>query len=217
MTCSDPKRHPRDWPIPPMDKGSGWKDTAFTWEMGELILARIAAGETMKAITAHPAMPAYCTVFRWMQVVPEFGAAVRRLRAEMAVVALADRDGLRRARWQLRPWHHGRRPTVSAERLTRVLAAVRNGASVTDALSAPEAPSAKALYSRVRRCPAFRLAFADACDWRDMMLEIRREDVIENAIVTGIPAANAGLRALEARRGRLRPKLYRTARPLPGR
>src|SRR6478609_3017726 len=71
--------HPRDWPIPPMDKEAGWKETAFTWPMGQLILARIWAGETMTAITADPRMPAYCTVFRWMQVVPEFGEAVAQV------------------------------------------------------------------------------------------------------------------------------------------
>ena len=34
----------------------------------------------MKAITADPRMPAYCTVFQWVKVVPEFGDAYRQVR-----------------------------------------------------------------------------------------------------------------------------------------
>lgn len=43
-----PSGDPRDWPVPSMDHGSGHKDTAFTWAMGELILARIRAGAALK-------------------------------------------------------------------------------------------------------------------------------------------------------------------------
>ena len=34
----------------------------------------------MAAITADARMPAVCTVYRWMQVVPAFGDAVRMLK-----------------------------------------------------------------------------------------------------------------------------------------
>lgn len=200
-----------------MDKESGDKDTAFTWAMGELILARIAERETMRAITAHRAMPAYCTVFRWMQVVPEFGDAVRRLRADMARARLAARDAAKRAARRRckdgAPWRGGQRPRVSAEALGRVLQALLDGASMTEALRAPGAPSAKAVYTRVRGCPGFRLAFTEACDFRDFVLEQQRWDVVNRVGMTGIPAANATLRALEGRRGRLRPKLYRLGPP----
>ena len=68
------------WLIPAMDQESGHKDTAFTWAMGNLILQRMGDRETMKAITADPRMPAYCTVFQWVKVVPEFGDAYRGAR-----------------------------------------------------------------------------------------------------------------------------------------
>src|SRR5882724_140626 len=80
-----PKAIPaKDWPIPPMDHEAGDKPSAFTWAMGRLILQRMGDRETMKAITADPAMPAYCTVFQWVKVVPEFGDAYRRVRAMLA-------------------------------------------------------------------------------------------------------------------------------------
>jgi hypothetical protein len=200
-------RPAREWPIPPMDKQAGWKDTAFTWAMGRLILQRIADGETVRAITSHPRMPAYCTVFRWMQVVPEFGQAVGEVRRALALERQADADAKRQARGRRR--NGGRRERASAEMLENFLARLRAGESVSDAVAAPDAPSARVVYARVRKCPGFRAAFVDACDWRDIGFEMEREKAIDCVSVTGIAAANAALRQAAARRGRLRPKLYR--------
>lgn len=197
-----------------MDKASGWKDTAFTWAMGRLILQRIADGETVKAITADARMPAYCTVFRWMQVVPEFGEAVAEVRGRLAQQRQALADARRRARGRRR--RGGQPERVSAEALGRFLDMLWDGASVSEVVRARGAPSAKVIYSRVRKCPGFRAAFVDACGYRDFALELERDGIVERVAITGIPGANAALRALEARRGRLRPKLYRPAPP-PGR
>jgi len=207
---SDPisRRPAREWPIPPMDKEAGWKDTAFTWAMGRLILQRIADGETVKAITVDPRMPAYCTVFRWMQVVPEFGKAVAEVRRLLAQQRLAYADARRRAHGRRRNGAGGQEQ-ASAEMLGRFLDALWDGASVSEAVAQPGAPSFKMVYSRVRKCPGFRAAFVDACDYRDFRLELERDEAIHRVFATGIPAANAALRELDGRRGRLRPKLYR--------
>ncbi|MDZ4376446.1 MAG: hypothetical protein U1C74_34100 [Phenylobacterium sp.] len=213
-------RTPDPEPIPWMDKQAGWKDTAFTWEMGELILWRIAAGETMKAITADPRMPAYCTVYRWAQVVPEFGAAMAALRRDLAALRIRGDDAWRQAgrewasdgrRRDGRRRGGGRRPSVSAEALEIVLQAIRTGATITEATHLPGAVSAKAIYSRVRGCPGFRLAFADACAWRDLDLWMEAEKAIDAAPVIGVIAAGAWMRAATGRRGRLTPKIYRDA------
>ena len=210
----DRTRPAREWPIPPMDKGSGDKDTAFTWAMGNLILQRIADGDTMKQITADPRMPAYCTVFRWMHVVPQFGEAVEQVRRLLADSRKSYADAARRVRGRRR--RGGQRERVSADALDAALGDIRDGASTGEAVAASGgAVSAKTLYSRVRKCPGFRLAFEDACWERDFWLAMERERVIDRVAATGIPAANAALRALDARRGRLRPKLYRRADRAP--
>jgi hypothetical protein len=116
---------------------------------------------------------------------------------------------VRKARGRRRRRGGGQRESVPAEVLARFLARLRDGASMSEAVAAPGGPSAKVVYSRVRKCPGFRAAFVDACDWRDFVLENERYEVIDAVYATGIPAANAALRALDARRGRLRPKLYR--------
>lgn len=199
----------RDWPIPPMDKTSGHKLTAFTWEMGDLILARISEGETMKAITADARMPAYCTVFQWMRVVPEFGKQVATVRAMLSQTRLSERDAHRQVRGRRRS---GQRPRCSARALDLLLARIRGGSTVSAAVAQPGAPSSKALYTRVRNCPGFRAAFVDACDWRGAWLAFQAELVIDEVgdRWLSIPAANAKTAALKARRGRLTPKIYRT-------
>jgi hypothetical protein len=216
MPPPSPYRPAREWPIPPMDKQAGWKDSAFTWEMGHLILQRIADGESVRAITAHPDMPAYCTVFRWMQVVPEFGEAVAQVRGHLAQQRQALTDAWRRARGRRRNGG-GRGEQASAQALGRFLDAVRDGASVSAAVAEPGAPSFKVVYSRVRKCPVFREAFVDACEWRDFKLETERYEVIATVAATGFPAADAALRAIDGRRGRLRPKVYRRLPPGPSR
>lgn len=207
---SDPiyRRPGREWPIPPMDKEAGWKDTAFTWAMGTLILQRIADGETVKAITADPRMPAYCTVFRWMQVVPEFGEAVAEVRRHLAQQRLAYADTVRKARGRRRNGAGGREQ-ASAEALGRFLDALWDGASVSEAVAEPGAPSFKMVYSRVRKCPGFRAAFVDACAVREVGLDLSRYEIIDAVEEIGIRAASRQLRELDGRRGRLRPKLYR--------
>jgi hypothetical protein len=193
-----------------MDKSSGHKLTAFTWAMGDLILARIAEGETMKAITADARMPAYCTVFQWMRVVPDFGRAVATVRAMLSQMRLSERDAHRQARGRRR--RGGQPQRCSARALDLLLARVRGGATVSEAVAQPGAPSFKMLYSRVRNCPGFRVAFVDACDWRNAWLAFQAELTVDEVGEwrLSIPAANAKIAALMGRRGRLTPKIYRT-------
>lgn len=206
----------REWPIPPMDHAAGYKGTAFTWAMGRLILSRIAEGETVKAITADARMPAHCTVFQWMRVVPEFGAAVRRARVLLAASRLAYREAERQALLETRAKRGGRRrrgPSTkgpcSAEALDRLLTELRDGASLNVATARPGAPSFRVIYARVRTCPGFRTAFLDACEWRRLDLELKRHRVIDEVAAMGFRATDAELGRLRALQGRQTPKLYR--------
>ena len=77
--------------IPDMDHTPGFKESAFSWAMARVILWHIAQGHTVRRITRDPKLPAYCTVFQWMKVVPEFGEAVAEARAKLAAKALYTR------------------------------------------------------------------------------------------------------------------------------
>ncbi|PZQ64087.1 MAG: hypothetical protein DI570_06565 [Phenylobacterium zucineum] len=171
----------------------------------------------MKAITADPRMPAYCTVYRWMQVVPEFGDLVAEARAALAANHLAERDAWRRVHRDQRPRRRGgRRSTLTGERLERMLNDIRAGYSLSDIVADPQAPSVRVIYRALNRCPGFRAVFMDACERRADWLEMHARQVGDEVALgrMTIPAANAEMRAIMGWRGRMTPKLYRT-RPRP--
>ena len=215
----------RSWPIPPMDHEAGHKGTAFTWAMGNLILRRMGARETMREITADPRMPAYCTVFQWVKMVPEFGDAYREVRAVLAEVTLAERAKLRRVKAQardaarleagkrVRTWVSGRRSSYSPAWGEAVCWAIEEGSALSAVLRRPGMPSSKVVYTWLRKFPAFKAAYIEACRRREAGLWCARDMVIDRAIDQGIAfdrrGADADIAAIEGRIGRLTPKLYR--------
>jgi hypothetical protein len=215
----------RDWPIPPMDKAAGYKPSAFTWAMGHLILQRMGDRETMKAITADPAMPAYCTVFRWVKMVPEFGEAYRQVRLAISQVAREEAAAKRAekarahaaarmaAGKRVRHWVAGRPSSYTDEMAETVCAAIEAGASMTEVVRTPGMPSFKVVYTWMRRRPAFQAMYVEACRRRAVGFEIERDMVIEKALLgVPLPALNRELAAIEGRAGRLTPKLHRPER-----
>ncbi len=192
-----------------MDHEAGFKDTAFTWAMGALILQRMADRETMKAITAAPRMPAYCTVFQWVKVVPEFGEAYREMRAALAATARQERDSLRALRRRTRAWVSGRKGCYTPELAEAVCDKIRWGAAMSEVVGLPGMPSSKVLYSWLARRPDFRAMFMAACGWRDGWLKFQAELAVDACLEFGLAHAKARVAALEARAGRLTPKVYR--------
>jgi hypothetical protein len=189
-----------------MDHRAGHKDTAFTWAMGHLILQRMADRETIKAITADPRMPAYCTVFQWVKVVPEFGDHYRAVRATLARSRLEERDARRGPK---RP--SGRKSTYTPELADEVCERVRWGKSLSEVSAEPDMPSFRAIYRWLKDRPDFRATFVEACDWRAGWLQFQIECAAEAATPFTLPEAKAEVARLEGRIGRLTPKTYRVA------
>jgi hypothetical protein len=215
----------RDWPIPPMDKAPGCKPSAFTWAMGRLILRRVAGRETMKAITADPRMPAYCTVFQWVRVIPAFGDAYRAVRDAVAEVKREERDERRaavvRARAAAaiakgkrpRDWVSGRPSTYTLEADLEICAAIEMGASLSEVVRRPGAPSFKAIYRWLRQRPEFAEAYAEACRRREAGVEFDIHRIVDKAMAQGLAADLSALdreiQAVRGRAGRVRPRVYR--------
>ncbi|MBI1196453.1 MAG: hypothetical protein GC203_01165 [Phenylobacterium sp.] len=59
----------------------GGRPSAYTPEMGAAVCARLEAGESLTAIGADPAMPAYGTVLKWVRLNPGFRAMYAAARA----------------------------------------------------------------------------------------------------------------------------------------
>ncbi|HEY3949252.1 hypothetical protein [Phenylobacterium sp.] len=208
-----------------MDHEPGYKPSAFSWAMGRLILQRMGERETMRQITADPAMPSYATVFRWVQVHEDFGAQYRAVRLVIAQVARQEGDARRAARAGIkaaqaaaraeakgkapRHWKSGPKSSFTPERAAAVLEAIREGASLSAVVATPGMPSFKVFYTWVRTRPEFREAYMDACSERAFMLRLEIEDRALNANPFTLARAKREVAALEGRIGRLRPKVYR--------
>jgi hypothetical protein len=210
-----------------MDHEPGYKLSAFSWEMGHLILQRMGDRETMRQITADPAMPAYATVFRWVQVHEDFGAKYRSVRLVIAEVARQEGEARRAARAGIRAeqaaaraeakgkaprhWKSGRKSSYTPERAAAVLEAIREGASLSAVTATPGMPSFKVFYTWVRTRPEFREAYMDACSERAFRLRGEIEDRVLNANPFTLARVKRKVAMLEGRIGRLRPKIYRVA------
>ena len=212
--------------IPPMDHGAGHKDTAFTWAMGDLILLRMGRRETMKAITADPRMPAYCTVFRWVKMIPEFGDAYRDMRLiisklarweaveRRALIAEAHAAARVAAGKRVRHWVAGSRSTYTPRMAWAVCDAISDGASLSEVVRTPGMPSFKAIHGWMKRQPAFQAMYVEACRQRAVGFEIDVERIVDLAMTGArLSDLNRAIAEVEGRAGRLTPKLYR---PTPG-
>jgi len=216
-----PWRPAKERAPPLMDHAPGHKPSAFSWEMGRLILARIEAGETVREIAASPGMPSYATIYRWTHVIADFGRAWRELRETRAADArwLDEQRAVAKA-WMgpherrlagepPRDWPHGGRSTYTPEWGEAVCEAIAEGASRGAVVARPDMPSFKAVYGWLKRFAEFRAAYVQACAWREEMLH---EQALAAAMAaTPKTAAETRRRRarLEGRAGRIRPRKYK--------
>jgi hypothetical protein len=208
-----------------MDHGAGAKDSAYTPQMGALILARIEAGETVKQITADPRMPSYATVYRWTHVIEEFGEAWRELRQRLGADAIwADRQRAVAIAWRRpherrlagkppRDWVCGRRSTYTPQMAGEICWRIGEGASLSEVVARPGMPSFKAIYRWLKRFPEFRAAYVEACAVREMLLEDLAVDASLRWGPVSLAVAKAKVAALRGKAGRTRPKKYRALPP----
>ena len=206
--------------IPPMDHAPGWKASAFTWEMGEFILKRIEDGETIAEITADRRMPAYCTVFQWVKMHPQFGARYRAIRArqsEQYVSRVANRVAAK-AFWPAhiakvegrRWWRRGKPSSYTRAMGKAICARLRKGETMMSINADAAMPSARVVYRWMRTEAEFRDMAVEARRWWLGWLAFDADNVADLATV-GEPlgAIKRKVARIEARIGRLSAKHYR--------
>lgn len=206
--------------VPPMDHRAGWKASAFTQEMGAFILKRVEDGETIRDITFDARMPAYCTVYQWLKMHPQFAAQYRAIRArqsEMYVSRVADRAAAK-AFWPAhmakvegrRWWRRGKPSSYTRAVGKAICARLRKGQTMMSINADPAMPSARVVYRWMRT----------QAEFRDMVIEARRwwlgwlafqADMEADRALAGAPLASVKRRVarIEARIGRLSAKHYR--------
>lgn len=155
------------------------------------VLARTAAGESLRAIGADPAMPTSRTVCRWAKAKPAFAARMMAARAAAGT--------------PLRP---GGRSAYCPETAQAILARMWAGEALTAICRDPAMPVCATVYAWRDGEPEFARAFAVA-------FEIRAEGMFEQGweIAQGVTprtarAVEVQLRQLRWQVGRMAPKKY---------
>lgn len=227
---------PRERKVPRMDHTAGWKESAYHPRIGEVICARIEAGETVRQVAADPNMPAYCTIYQWRKVNPEFDAMYRAMRERLARGRIEAADLALRSKvyWRIhkarvdgkrpRDWVHG--PPSSyrrdwAEAYCERLIAGQSGMRIS---ADPAMPSARQVYRWLKTIPEFRHMYVEARAIQKIGLETQRDDA---AFAAGLdmprglarrlgmaqPGARDRVRWLEGRMGRLGAKTWMVEPP----
>lgn len=137
----------------------GWRvgESLFTPELGQVICARVANGESLSAMETDPAMPCRQTIRNWARADGDgFGA---QLMAAMQQARLARRVHERRAmdlwRARARPNRRGQPSTYTPERGRAICDRLANGESMISIARDPAMPSAGTIYGWVRKFPDF--------------------------------------------------------------
>ncbi|THD81761.1 MAG: hypothetical protein E7812_02785 [Phenylobacterium sp.] len=147
--------------------GAGWRESLYSAELGQAVCARVAAGASLREISAEPGMPDRTTVWKWAQGEPAFAeglaAAQGQARTAARVRGRARMARLRAAQLA-RPRSRGGLATSRycpdlAEAICERLA---NGESLKAIGRDPAMPCAATIYHWLERFPEFEAAYVTA-------------------------------------------------------
>lgn len=183
--------------------------TPFCETLAEQICARVAAGESLRAICKPRDMPGAATVHRWAALRPPFGAALRRAQAE----AQAARRDAYRARAADRAWKRARpwaRPDAYrvevGEEICRRLA---SGRSLLEICGEADMPVTGTVYEWLRAHDDFAAMYRQARRMQAEMLADLAWAIACEARESDIKVARLQFDVLRWRAARLAPKAYR--------
>ena len=173
----------------------------YTPELAAEVCRLAAAGHTLTAIAARPALPDKATIYKWMRRRPEFAASYRQACA-------CRRRVLRRHRS-----HPGAGPLsalvyspAAADLICRLLL---DGCSLSQVSRMPGMPPMPTLWLWLRRHPEFRRRYEAACWMRGEILADEVLEIADNCLEPGEtgPAADARLAAARLQIGVRRRRL----------
>ncbi len=151
-------------------------ETQFDWAFAEVICARLAAGESLRAICRDADMPSVQTLAVWRRHSPEFGAALAAARREGQGLRAERREGLaalkRRAvvvRREGLARNPGRPSTYDYELGLAICTRIALGESLEAVCRDPDLPPVATIYNWLRRWPDFARAYRLA---REMQLDL---------------------------------------------
>lgn len=180
----------------------------FGPEVAEAMLARMRAGESVRAICRDPAMPSADTVYRWVRLRPEFGARFAEARAQARETRAWRAEQRRLGRWttRRRKVRGGPRSSYSEALADRVCFGLLEGVSLATVCRRRGMPAPATVYKWRRERPDFARAYQLA---REMAVERILDEAFAVALAAGpeeVAEARLQVRTLEWKAARLAPK-----------
>src|SRR5437899_3013448 len=167
--------------LPATNVGGRGKYVRYSEALGEVICARVAAGESLKGVCAGEGMPHSTSVYAWSREWPAFGAALAAAQKASRVTArLADRA---RAAARLAAGRDGRGrwSTYTPELGEEICSRIANGESLKAIGADPEMPCAATVLNWAKRYPEFGDDYAQA---RAFMADVLFDEAREVALAT---------------------------------
>jgi hypothetical protein len=187
----------------------GTMECQYAPALGAAICARVAAGESVRAVCRDAAMPSAQVLYKWARNVPAFGAAFaearRAARRDRADRAQERREG-RWRRWKgLRP-HAGGRPSGYGPGVAQAICArLMAGESLKAICARADMPAAVTVYGWLRAYPDFARAYGTARRVQALELCDRAWEIAAAATPETVDAARLKFKALVWRASRLAP------------
>ena len=185
--------------------------------LGAKVVARIAAGDSVRAISLDPGMPSPTTIHKWSRDVPAFAEAVataRRTARRSDVLRRTGTEARRKLALQ-RPW---RRPDAfSAELGEEICARIAGGESLVAICAAPGMPVTGTVYGWLHAHEDFAEHYVMAREAQAELLADEAWRIAQSARPETVPLARLQFDVIRWRAARLSPKkwgeLGETGRP----
>jgi hypothetical protein len=210
-------------PQPDLRTGAGFapNESRYTEVMAQTICARLAAGATLSAVCADPAMPSKPTLAKWAAQRPDFAAAlnearaVARREAERAASARLRRRLARlAARGRAEPGPPSAYSDVVAETICRRIA---HGETLVDICRDPGLPSHVTVNAWMRRNPAFAYMVGLAREQQAGLKLDLAWKIARDATPATLGVARLQIQTLRWQAARLAPRTLGEGAPLPPR
>ncbi|HEY8571602.1 hypothetical protein [Phenylobacterium sp.] len=181
----------------------------YSPELGWAICARVAAGESLRAVCLSPGMPHRTTVRNWTETKPEFAQALAAAQRSRRVAwRMRDRARAAARRAQPPPAKGGRPCTYTREMGEEICWRLMNGDSLIAIARDPQMPCAGTIYGWLKRHPEFEDMYARA---RGFLADYLCDEVREVALDATPETVSADRLRFDALRwltARLSPKKY---------
>lgn len=191
----------------------------YSPELGRAICARIAAGETQRALACEAGMPSACTMRDWARRIPDFAAAFEAARRASLARQLAQERRIDEARgWRRMLKRTGRRGgsvSIRTPELDQAICArIEAGETVISIGADPAMPCAATICAWVRRDEDFRAMYAAAkAVASDLLFDLALEIALESGEQT-VRADRLRIETLRWHTAMLAPKKYGVRRAL---